>query len=520
MFSSEMKLSKKMKKFYSEDKLCETTKNSLLLKSMITENNNAYIDSSDKIEHENELMVRLKKSQKKLEHLEESIDASWHADSSLFDTKESVAVENSKLPDQIEENILGIIQSGKEYIDKLGEQLNDLDSAEEQVNDSMQTAINEIDSVCNTLLDDACKAINNRRALLKLEAEIHKNEGLIPLKACRQEVKAQIQGAQQFIDLIQIMLQCPYMFNRDRFSKITAASSNIGKIPAVPYPEEVPSINFCPPSISAKNEILERISELGYVLRVGPVQIIDIEERPGALFIKWAVTDTDYCEEEQIFVVQKAHGEIIDPASTEFQIVYIGSGTSCLIRDLPLKQPVTFRVRIQSDNVAWSMHKICQTTIPAYSWESSNENYLITSNGRIATKVTDNLSTLFSQGPQFDSNYTIEITFLEISYEGTNNEGIALVSKSEGPDDTLRRPGSLMITPQGKIYMDGEEKLMQLPKIRSNSTIIFTIIRKECDLLRINIECADRVVTYDWNTEAPLFFAARFKEHKWTFIVK
>lgn len=40
-------------------------------------------------------------------------------------------------------------------------------------------------------------------------------------------------------------------------------------------------------------------------------------------------------------------------------------------------------------------------------WELDNKNYMIT-NGKIAAKVTNTISTLFSQGPQFDENHVIE----------------------------------------------------------------------------------------------------------------
>jgi len=41
-------------------------------------------------------------------------------------------------------------------------------------------------------------------------------------------------------------------------------------------------------------------------------------------------------------------------------------------------------------------------------WELDNKNYMITNNGKIAAKVTNTISTLFSQGPQFDENHIIE----------------------------------------------------------------------------------------------------------------
>ena len=96
-----------------------------------------------------------------------------------------------------------------------------------------------------------------------------------------------------------------------------------------------------------------------------------------------------------------------------------------------------------------------------------------------------------------------------------------MVSENMETDDTLKRPGSLLITPQGKIFMDGDEKLMKLPRVRFGSRIVFTIQRKDDETLRINVESGDKVVTYDWTVRTPLHFAARFRDSKkWNFMVK
>ena len=50
-------------------------------------------------------------------------------------------------------------------------------------------------------------------------------------------------------------------------------------------------------------------------------------------------------------------------------------------------------------------------------WEFDNKNYMIT-NGKIAAKVTNTISTLFSQGPQFNENHIIEfkVTIYTMSF--------------------------------------------------------------------------------------------------------
>lgn len=169
-------------------------------------------------------------------------------------------------------------------------------------------------------------------------------------------------------------------------------------------------------------------------------------------------------------------------------------------------------------------------------WELDNKDYMISNNGKIATKVTDTISTLFSQGPQFDANHIIEfkvimcntilfihfrqrfnlpiIQFLEVPQEGNDDEGIALVYDPQGSRDALKRAASLMITPQGKIFMDGDEKLMRLPRINFGAVIMISAFRKNVHVLRVNIESENKCVTYDWRVQTPLYLAARFAESK------
>lgn len=135
----------------------------------------------------------------------------------------------------------------------------------------------------------------------------------------------------------------------------------------MPYPDELPSINFDRPSSSCREEIVEQISKLGCISRTIPVQVMNIEERPAGLFVRWHITNPEYTAEEQVFVVEKANGEIFDLASSEFETVYRGPETFCFIRNLEINRPITLRIRIQADNVTRSVHHIARTTISPYS---------------------------------------------------------------------------------------------------------------------------------------------------------
>lgn len=139
------------------------------------------------------------------------------------------------------------------------------------------------------------------------------------------------------------------------------------RIPAVPQPEELPYVAFSPPSDSIVDETIRGISELGSVLRMGPAQIVEIEERPASLYVKWHIADPEYATEEQVYVVQKANGEITDVVSDAFETVYEGTETSCFVRDIPVDELVTLRVGLRTLETAWSVHRFAKTKIPAYS---------------------------------------------------------------------------------------------------------------------------------------------------------
>jgi len=93
----------------------------------------------------------------------------------------------------------------------------------------MMRTLKDIDETFQSLLDDVCHEINKRREQLILETEIHKHESLIPLRACRREVEAQVQNAQNIISMSDDILRHPHRYNTNRFGKIISASNDIGR---------------------------------------------------------------------------------------------------------------------------------------------------------------------------------------------------------------------------------------------------------------------------------------------------
>lgn len=98
-----------------------------------------------------------------------------------------------------------------------------------QIENSMMRTLRDIDETFQSLLDDVCREINKRREQLILEAEIHKHESLIPLRACRKEVEAQVRNAHNIISISENLLQHPEQYSVNGFGKIVTASNDIGR---------------------------------------------------------------------------------------------------------------------------------------------------------------------------------------------------------------------------------------------------------------------------------------------------
>ncbi|XP_015111981.1 cytokine receptor-like factor 3 [Diachasma alloeum] len=494
------------------------------LNSTLTEDSQLLETTSEKSEAPSEgaeQKLRYRELKKKLESTEEKIYKYEESISNISKTSSEVIFgsvnEGSKRNDYSQKTISNI----QEYIRKLEEQFKELDKADAQVIKTTDRVLQEIDDSYDHLISNIAKEINKKRELMKLEAKVFKNESLVPLKACREEIHRQILKTKKSISTIESMKNEYHSMSHVERHELLSADRQIGGIPAVPFLDELPYLNFKSPSRAQVNELLNRVYNMGTILRLGPVQITDIEEKPGSVFVKWGIADPEYAFEDHIYVLQRALGEVLDPTSNEFTTIYEGSEESCFVKNVEINRPITLRVGIQSLESAWSSMRITKTSVPNYGWSLNNEDYMITNNGTVAAKINDHVSAVFSREALIDANQIIEFKFLEVPAQVMSDEGIALLSEPGGKNDSLRRRGSLMITARGKIFMDGEEKLMQLPSVHSGTRIIFTIARRDEETLRVNIECSDKAVTYYWNVETPLYFSARFlQSKKWNLMVK
>nr|CAD7265526.1 unnamed protein product [Timema shepardi] len=313
-----------------------------------------------------------------------------------------------------------------------------------QIQTSAQKTISEIDSTFDLLVSTLLESLNKRRALLRTEALRLRDDGLAPLKACRDIIDEKLRATKLYIEEGRSILRVGGLTTSlEKTLCFTEQASLLGSLPAVPNLEEVADLSFQCPVESIVPELQQCVANIGQVSRMGPVQITEVHEKPGALLVQWEEVrtlvdplgawidlgkpgapvvqwgDVDYERAVDVhsFRLQLAYGDVRGQDHLQlsnYHDAYIGPEGQHLVRDLRPGVPYTFRVccRVEgsSDWSAWSLPRVALTRQQPFCWGESNSNYLITNEKKLASKMSPEQSVLLSSTAQFGPGHSIEFT--------------------------------------------------------------------------------------------------------------
>lgn len=105
-----------------------------VIKPLTPNISSSVISDNDNEKTKRELLMRLMYTLKKLNQYERNVDKNRGTDILHPDAEDTFIQKGQVLPQNVEDNIKGIIDSTQEYIAKLDYQLKDLDNADQQVN--------------------------------------------------------------------------------------------------------------------------------------------------------------------------------------------------------------------------------------------------------------------------------------------------------------------------------------------------------------------------------------------------
>jgi len=424
--------------------------------------------------------------------------------------------------------VIETLDTAKEYASKLEDLIKSVEVATQQVNTSTQQAIEDVDNAFSLFTSVLVEALNKRRSILKAEALKFREDGLIPLKACHDLIAEKLKSTRLYIEEGHDILRVGGCTSAEESLRFSEKASQLGSLPAVPNLEEVPDVSFQCPVESIRAELERTLAGVGRVSRMGPVQVTEVEEKPGALLVRWEEVDFERTVDIHSFRLQVAYDDVRDQMSLlkdNFHDVYFGTEYQHLVRDLRPGVPYTFRVccRVEGDMEwsAWSLPRVAKTNYDPFCWDLANPDYMVTNENKIATKVSTEQSVLYSRAAQFGPGHSIEFTVLECGV-GCSDEGLGLID-TRAEVENLLQPGALFLNILGSVFVDGREKTTKLPRLEKGSKVSFTCELIQDSKIRVNIDSNNKTVTYDWNISSPdhkLYFAIFFRERDWKVLVE
>lgn len=424
--------------------------------------------------------------------------------------------------------LLDTVDTATEYSSKLEDLLKSLKAAQKQVTTTAEESCLEIDNAFSDLANTILISLNERREVLKNRVIQIRDEGLSPLKSCQEVIHEKLKATQNYICEGQSMLEQEGSIDFDQGVQYFERSALLGSLPAVPDLEEVPAVTFHIKLSALKSCISNMISSAGTVCRIGPVQISDVTEKPGALLVCWEELESEKPVDVQSFVLQMAVGSYpgVKQSNSEarYRDVYSGPEMSYMIRDLCPAQHYTLRVCCKTEDgkwSSWSLPHVAVTNIKPYGWDVHNSHYSVSVGGKIATKCTNEKYVLLSSFGQIGHDDSVEFTILEYKEPVCFGDGLGLIDTLDISPNTLVQSGVLFVSMQGVIYVDGKEKTTRLPALKKGSQITFTCEPLSSSRIRVNIDCSGKVVTYDWTVKSQnLKFGILLSDPLWKVMVE
>ncbi|XP_066251379.1 cytokine receptor-like factor 3 [Euwallacea similis] len=391
----------------------------------------------------------------------------------------------------------------REYIKNLNNLKLKLDGLQHQVASTYQESEQNIKRAFSDIREYFCGKLDEREKQLLNKAAKIKEEGLQPLHLCGNIITNSLESA---LDMIKEGSTLPPN-NTEKTVHFLERCSGLGTLPALPRHEKVPYISFYP-ELVFKEEISLFINNFGEVFKIAPIQINYIEEKPGALLVKWDrswETNGEYQNADiEEFKLQRTFGDVTKDNNLPVNYIdcYEGSSYEHLLRDIQISQPYTFRVCCKFSGLTqwspWSFPKVGITKIPCLAWKPSPG--LILSNENKIVSLKENVGTIIVSEADLILENSVEFTILEVDSKSELVLGLTYAKHNDMTMERIVQKG-VLIDNNGKIFICGREKRTNLPKVTQGTKICFKTESFKSNLARVDIDCHDKSVTYYWDCD-------------------
>ncbi|XP_042883473.1 cytokine receptor-like factor 3 [Penaeus japonicus] len=424
---------------------------------------------------------------------------------------------------QISHDLVDTISMLEQHQVELLQLSDQLKQAKKQVTDSASDTKATINAVFEEFIAAVNETVNDRRQKLLGEVQQMEDEALGPLDQCERILESRVREAAERLEQGKRLEKHGGVMAKDTVMRFQEEAGAMTNLPEVPVLCAVPCISVeFPTDPTFIEEVREVIEQAGNVSRMGPVQITNIVERPGALLVTWEEVDEDVSDDGLEFCLQCSNTGATDPHTALFHTKYRGPDYSFLLRDLKSGESYLLRVASRREGSRsfgpWSLTQSAVTTIPHFRWQEDGcSGWSMADEGRLATKVNSDLEVLHSKGPLITAGTSVLFKVVSGGV-GCSDEGLGLCCRPVTGPEQLLLPGTLFLSAQGCVFLDGVSRVTRLPAIQEGSQVSFAVEKVSSTKVRVYIESQDKQVTYEWavpDVQEGLYFVATFGEPKW-----
>ncbi|XP_045214073.2 cytokine receptor-like factor 3 [Mercenaria mercenaria] len=404
--------------------------------------------------------------------------------------------------DELIQNVIDTVDNACTQKHGLTEQLQSLTQAKQQIQHSSKIATDHVKNHFENLKKALNKSLEARMSEMLAEIEALEKSNLEPLHQCEDMINLSLVDAASCIEEGKGILENGPENNVDALLKFKDAphSKDLHVLPEVPCLSEVAFI-----SVDFNDGLSERfhdlIEEEGRIYDRAPVQIIDVEERPGALLVKWEEVDED--TEANEFRLQYCNGQTTawDAEKCTFHSVYTGPNTSYLVRRLRTNKQYSFRVscRIEDHWSIWGIPRVAKTLITHYQWDDNTEGYSTSNENKTGTRSHGLTRVLYSKSQCYRAGFPISFRILD-SGEKSPLDGLGIAVTNDDID-TMKREGAVFLACNGTVFIDGQEMKTRLPCLSRNSSISIETETLPNGKVRVSVQVEDKELTFDWNID-------------------
>ncbi|KAJ7989908.1 hypothetical protein DPEC_G00309370 [Dallia pectoralis] len=428
------------------------------------------------------------------------------------------------------------IEAAQNYRSELQQRLHGLSQARKQVRGTSSQAREGLKRHFSELQSAATQLLADRLSALLIEVEVIEQDSVRPLDDCQKLIEQGVSTADELLREGELALRCGLGEKEDKLGSFTKKALHIqlDSLPEVPALVDVPCVS-AQLDDSLLYALRDRVSRHGSVSSHPPVQIEELQERPGSVLVRWCKVDDEY-------VVQDYRLQYRRSVSGQYEDAYIGREQEFLVLHLDPHTDHMFRVCARGEGRTewspWSVPQTGYTTLAPHEWCPGSEGYILSSRRNIAMRSDSSPSktaVLYSNAPTYFCGQTLTFK-LSAAGQVDMRDSIGVCVGCEEGAESLQRDQAVCISTNGAVFVNGKEMTNQLPSITLGSAVTFDMelvnilpVSNNNNLgdggnfkLRVTIGSGNREVVFDWLLDQAvdcLFFGCSFAYPGWKVLV-